>query len=105
MLLNDGMLILKGWLEDERTLRVCVVSDKSRIVATCTIYKIEEAHIAFHISESDYFEFSLAGCELNFGDAKESAKEMPIGLMAESAIKASRAGFEALIVLLEAESV
>jgi hypothetical protein len=101
MLLNEGMLILKGWLDDERALRVRVESGKLRIVTACTIYKIKEAHIAFHISESDYFECSLADCVFNFGDAQEDAKEMPIGLTAESAILATREGFEAMIVLLE----
>jgi hypothetical protein len=101
MLLNEGMLLLKGWFEENRVLRVSVESGNLRIVTTCTIYKIEKAHIAFHISESDYFECSLAGCAFNFADAKEDAKEMPVGLTAESAILAVRDGFKALIVLLE----
>jgi len=102
MLLNDGMLLLRGWFDDARDLRVRIESDKLRIVATCTIYKIEEeAHVAFQISESDYFECSFKGCSVNFGDAKKGFKELPLGLTAESAVIATREGFEALIVLLE----
>jgi hypothetical protein len=36
-----------------------------------------------------------------FADAQEDAKEIPVGLTAESAIIAAREGFKGLIALLE----
>ena len=103
MLVEDAMLLLKGWCEDSRRIRVDVTTPDLRIVTTCKIYKIDEpnAHIGFHISGKDYFEFFLIGCDMNFGDAKEDAKEMPIGETAESAILARRPNFKAIIVLLQ----
>jgi len=101
MLFADGILILKGWAEDARRLRVEAETPDLRIVATCTIYTIKDAHIAFHILGSDYFELSLVGCKLNFGDAEESTKRMPIGETAESAVIAMRDGLKLTVVLLE----
>lgn len=101
MLSNDKMLVLRGWRDDSRSLRVDVKSSDLHIVASCTIYKIEDELIAFHISDYDYFEMSLADCSMSFGDAKDSAKDMPIGRTAESAIIAQRDGFKAIIVLLQ----
>jgi hypothetical protein len=100
MLSNERMLLLRGWFEESRSLRVEVETPNLRILATCKIYRIEDEHIAFHISGHDYFEFSLSHCSMSFGDAKRSANEMPIGRTAESAVMAERDGFKAIIILL-----
>lgn len=100
-MLAEVMLVLKGWMDDSRSVRVDVTSSDLHIVATCKIYKIVNEHIAFHIASSDYFEFTLEDCRASFGDAKDETKEMPIGRTAESAVIAKRNNFKALIVLLK----
>lgn len=101
MLWEEGMLVLKGWQEDSRRLRVEVETSDLRTVFTCTISTISEAHVVFYAADANYLEMSLADCTFDFGDAKESNRQMAIGETAESALSAIRERFHLIVVALE----
>jgi hypothetical protein len=105
LLLDEAFLLLRGWFDEQSSLRVSVQSPEVWFAGFCTIFKIEGENVIFSIgtlSDNNSIGFSLAGCRFRFGDVPSDAPDstLPTGGQVESGIIGTRRDFEIAILLL-----
>jgi hypothetical protein len=106
--LGEALLVLRGWCERKRPLRVQVESPETMFSAFCTLYKVEGETVNFWIgaiASGNGISFSLTGCRFDFGDVPADAPDAVIPVLGgtvESGLMGTRGtDFKIAIMLLK----
>ncbi|SRR5713101_2049524 len=95
---SEFALVLRGWRDDERRLRVVLKSPFVTFGVFGTAFDASEDGLTVSITESSMIAVSLMGCTCGFLESKE--REEVLGEVVESGLVAVRPSFELAIVLL-----
>lgn len=99
---TEVALILRGWRDSERRLRVVARLGGIDFSAFCRVFDATEDGFAFVVGEDsrDMIGFLFDEWGFDFGDAPEEDKSRVLGEITESAIVGSKAGMSLFIMLL-----
>jgi hypothetical protein len=95
-------LILRGWAEDKRRLRVIARFGVADFSAYCVVREANEQSFSLFVGDDPLNMFGLYfdGWVFDFGDAPPDAEGLPIGGKVESAIVGGRRGSHLWLMLL-----
>lgn len=95
---NEFALLLRGWRDDKRRLRVVLKTPFINFGVFGTVYDASEDGLTIAVTESSMIAVSLMGCTCGFLESKE--REEVLGKLVESGLVAVRPSFELAIILL-----
>lgn len=96
---SDFALLLRGWRDDKRRLRVVLKNPVVSFGVFCTVYDAKDnGDFSVAITDSSMIGLSLTGCTCGFLDATE--RDEVLGERVESGLVAVRPDFEVAILLL-----
>src|SRR5260370_3147888 len=105
--ISEAILVLRGWAENRRRLRLIFKSSTIRLSVFCTVYDAQGEQVALAIEggENNAAEFVLRGCKFGFTDPPDHAPGLPIGGRVESAIFANGRYFHLNVFLLAVDQI
>jgi hypothetical protein len=99
--LSDVELLVRGWKESGRRLRVKLESDEFVILATCTSYDVNAGHVTLQAGKHNSLELNLENFAFDFLDADPADNTLSTGETIESAIVGASSWGRLFLVLLK----
>jgi hypothetical protein len=97
---GEAVLVLRGWAEAKRRLRVIVRGRDVIFSAFCTVQSATDTSVLFECGPDNMVEFFFLDCICDFSDANPKSSGLPVGGKIESCIIFGRQDFELQIFLL-----
>jgi len=98
---DDFALILRGWCDSKRRVRVVLTHPLVPFAVSGTVYAVNAQGFSITIDEENTVAVSVVGCEFGFMDLPEG--ERVLGKQVESGLVAVRTDFRLVVMLLEDE--
>jgi len=103
---SEIALLLRGWRDSKRRLRVVALLDSVHLASYCMVSEVKESSFSVILDADgrNMVEFFFEGWVFDFTEAPPDGEELLMGGIIESSIVGLRSGYKLMLLLLEDES-